>query len=216
MKLARIWILAGFVLASGAVRLLADTIPDPTMTFNVPGHHSFDLSHCDGSSPCFFLAGVIDNNGFATTDFDIKNDTDMVVQELKFFIPTDNFDQIFVAHTNTFTTAAITFDQTGEAPVTIVDFFGIGNQQVNGGSASAFGCSDDECYDTTGQAGFAPNQPVEGEAFFVTDAPPTYPGLQPGADGSLDLTPNVPEPGTFVLLLSAAGVLAVGRKFRRR
>jgi hypothetical protein len=142
MKLARVWILGGVVLAGGVARLLADPIPDPTMTFTVPGHHSFDLSNCDGDFPCTFTAGVVGPDGFATDGLDIKNDTPFVVNELKFFIPTENFDQLFNAHTNTFTNAAISFDF--EEGLTIVDYFGIGETQVDGGSASRFGCSDCE------------------------------------------------------------------------
>jgi hypothetical protein len=149
-------------------------------------------------------------DGFATDGLDIKNDTPFVVNELKFFIPTENFDQLFNAHTNTFTNAAISFDF--EEGLTIVDYFGIGETQVDGGSASRFGCSDCE----PGAPGFTPGGTVMGEAFIVGDPPPPlFPGLIPGADGSLDLTPNVPEPGTFVLLLSAAGLLATGRRLWR-
>src|SRR5690348_7476606 len=174
MKLARVWILGGVVLAGGVARLLADPIPDPTMTFTVPGHHSFDLSNCEGF-PCTFTAGVVGPDGFATEGLDIKNDTAFVVNELKFFIPTLNFDQLFNAHTNTFTNAEISFDTSGElfpdlGPVTIVDYFGIGDTQVNGGSDSRFGCLEG-CEDT-GNPGFKPGGTVLGEAFIVGDPPP--------------------------------------------
>jgi hypothetical protein len=41
-------------------------------------------------------------------------------------------------------------------------------------------------------------------------------GLQPGEHAEMALTSDVPEPGSFVLLLGAAGLIAVKKRFYRR
>jgi hypothetical protein len=201
----------------------------PTISFNKGGGHTTDISFAN--TACF---SVNDDTGlqcaFNPTDvaglnaqglgaFGVTNDTKQVITDLTFWLPTDNFDQLFSASTNLFVSVSISRSEEfcdGECDAfTIVDFNGIGNTQINNGTAGPINL----CPHCEGGAlGLDKASLLDGEGFlvatFADDTPPAFPGLQPGASGVFGV--SLPEPGSFALLLSAAGLLVgARRKFHR-
>ncbi len=215
MRLLRISALV--LLVSGSVGwLMADPV-DPIIKFTAPIGGSVDITcTTDG---CLTSIGFIGENGFG--DFPIHNATDQQINELKFFIPTTNFNQPFSVSTNAFLFASITQDISGSQDPTesstselIVDYSGVG-PGTQGGSAFLFGegCSSEGSI--CDQPGFTPGGEVFVESFFGDPPTTNFNGLLPDQHGLLSLSPDVPEPGSFVLLFGAAGILVIKRRFRR-
>ncbi len=198
-------IVSGLIVLGGAASLLADPI-DPGVVFNTGGKHSTIIT-CKISGCITTLDDPITNGGGT---FDIHNESGKNIVELIFFIPTVNFDQAFSASSNLFTGADIFFDE--DSQLTVVQFSGTGN----GSDASALVPPPEDSCDDNCAAGFENGAFVSVESIFGTPKKGTHPGLVNGGEGILGLEPTIPEPGTFVLLFSAAGVLLGARKFRSR
>lgn len=190
------------VVFGASASLSADPI-DPGVQFNKGGNQSTDIT-------CFFCVITLDApiNADGGGDFDIHNETSSTIFELIFSIPTTNFDQIFTASSNLFLNAVIALSP--DTDFTTVTFFGTGNGPNASASAGPIGSCDD-CA-----------QGFEAGAFATVFAVPgpgsgNHPGLGPGDEGILGLDPSdVPEPGSFVLLLSAVALLAGSRKLYAR
>lgn len=184
-----------------AASLSADPI-DPGVSFNKGGNQSTDIT-------CFFCVITLNTaiNAEGGGDFDIHNSTTSNIAELIFSIPTTNFDQVFTATSNLFLDAFISLSPDND--VTSVTFLGTGN----GPNASATAGPIGSCEDCA--AGFEPG------AFAQVLAIPgpangNHPGLGPGDEGVLGLEPTIPEPGSFVLLLSGVVLLVGSRKLLAR
>jgi hypothetical protein len=217
----------GFAMVLGAVGFLrADIIPDPIIKLSIPGGHSVDITCVtDG---CSTDIGVIAEDGFSNANpnplfpddksFGIHNATGLDINRLLFHIQTDNVFQPFTANTNDFTTVEISISGEGFGGTVNIDYFG---KEVGGTPGSDFlqqFCDfGSECPTAVG---FTPGSHVFVDAFFGD--PPFDPGCCDAflndEHAGLELlrdTP-VPEPGSFVLLLGAGGLLALKRKFYRR
>ena len=206
----------GLMVLGLAVALLADPV-DPKVLFNQGGSHSTDIngSACAAPHPsCIAPINDAIVNGGGT--FDIHNKSGRNITELIFFIPTVNFDQVFFAESNLFLSAFIIPDISGN--LTDVAFFGTGSgpdatatiqPPLDSCTLCAPGFED-------GQNGVTPNFDFRVEAFFGRSSGGNHPGLVNGDEGVLGLVPQVPEPGTFVLLVSAIALVAGGRKLQSR
>lgn len=204
MRLLRASVLVMILLGAAAL-LSADPI-DPGVIFNKGGNLSADII-CT-TNGCITTVGTVGSNGGAT--FDVKNDTNKDIIELLFTIPTDNFFQTFFASTNLFNDAVIFL--LVDDDLTQVQFFGTGLD--TNGTATA-GPPVDSC-DESCSPGFEPGGKITVGAVFGTSGGSDHPGLLPGQEGVLTLEPTIPEPGTFGLLLTAAGLLVGGRKLSAR
>ena len=213
-----------FMVLGAAGWLMADSIPDPIIKLTIPGGHSADITcMVDG---CSTDIGTIGEDGFSNADptdpnfpgFGIHNATGMDITELIFHFQTDNIFQPFTASTTDFTTAHISVsgNDEGFGGTVNVDYFGI---EAGGKPGSFFlpapVCDAEVC---PTEVGFTPGSNVTVQSFFSD--PPTDPGCCDGfkndEHAGLSLSRDVPEPGSLVLLLSAAGLLAIGRKFYSR
>jgi PEP-CTERM motif len=209
-------------LALGTVGwLMADSMPDPIIRYTIPGGHSVDLCTPDSdSSSCSQTIGVIGEDGFGT--FDVHNPaTNSAVISESWFFETDNLDQAFTASTTDFTTVTMErqFNCDGDCSqggTLEVDFFGIAEGGTPGSAfLPAIECDGEGC---SSEEGFTPGSSVVVDSTFAQDTDPDSccDGLQPDEHGSLALSSDVPEPGSLVLLLGAAGLLGLKRKLWRR
>jgi hypothetical protein len=207
--------------------LTADSIPDPIIKFTIPGGHSPDLcTPALGSNECVTVfPDAIDADGFATID--VHNpETNPAAIIMDFFFQTENLDQQFSASSTDFGTVTITrhFACDGEfcpgGGTLEVDYSGVGDDFTQPGSdfLPAIQCVGDGCPTAVG---FTPGSSVTVDTTFADPADPDgcCDGLQPNEHGTLSLapdTPDAPEPGTLVLLFSAASVFGLKRKLWRR
>ncbi len=199
--------------------LMADSIPDPVIKFTTPGGHSPDLcTPASGSNECVTVfPDAIGADGFATID--VHNPaTNFAAISMDFFFETGNLDQQFSASSNDFGIVTITRhfscdDECSGGGTLEVDYSGVGEGFTTPGSdfLPAIQCEGEDCPTAVG---FTPGSSVTVDTTFAQDTDPDSccDGLQPDEHGSLSLAPDVPEPGTLVLLLSAAGVLGLKRK----
>jgi hypothetical protein len=191
------------IVLAAAGSLFAGSI-DPGVLFVKGGSGSTHIT-CDTDGCTTDLPEIpADGEG----DFVIDNDSGEDIVGLIFFIPTNNFDQIFTAGSNLFLNAFISLDQDGDT--TTVTFINTGN-------------GPDAVATPMGPLGSCPSCPTGFEAggtpvveaIFGTPQPGDHTGLLNGEEGTLELV-AAPEPGTFLLLLSAAGLLLGGRKLYLR
>ena len=200
--------------------LMAD-IPDPTIRLSIPGGGSVDLcipdKGLDTCSDTFIEA--IGSDGFATID--VHNANQFAAVEMDWFFQTDNLDQAFFATSNDFSSVTLTRHFNIEcvglscfAGTLEVDF-SLANNEGIPGSARLDGipCDFDLCPTATG---FIPFSDVSLVTTYsqVSDPPNCCDGLQPDEHGRLSLTGDVPEPSSFILLIGAAGLLAVKSRFK--
>lgn len=201
MKLWRALFLVAVVFGVSA-SLCADPI-DPGIQFNKGGNQSTDIT-------CFFCVIPLNEpiNADGGGNFDVHNSTSLNINELIFTIPTTNFDQVFTASSNLFLDAFISLSP--DSGTTTVTFFNTGNGPNASATAGPIG-SCEGC-----ATGFEPG------AFADVFAIPglgsgDHPGLGAGDEGILGLdASDLPEPGSFVLLLSAVALLAGSRKLYAR
>jgi len=206
--------------------LMAD-IPDPTIRLSIPGTGTFDLcgqfAVAGDTCSITLMDGepdtTIGDDGFGHFAVKNVNENGFAIDSISFFFETDNLNQPFSAFTDDFTTVGLVkhpsvcdgdfcSTQTLE-----VDFSGV---QKPGEAGSAFldavFCEGEFCPTAIG---FVPHSDVFVNAHFASVAdPPCCDGIQPGEEAGLAITSDVPEPGSFVLLLGAAGLLAIKRKFK--
>ena len=220
MRRFRALVLVSTVLGA-ASWLLAD-IPDPTIRFTIPGGHSTDLcipgKGLDTCTDTFVEA--IGENGYATID--VHNANQFAAIEMDWFFQTDNLNQAFFATSTDFSDVTLTrhFNDVCEglscfAGTLEVDFSLANNEGIPGSDTlPGIPCAGDFCPTATGFTPFSDVQVVTTYA-QVSDPPNCCDGLQPDEHGSLTLSADVPEPGSFVLLLGAAGLLAVKSRFYR-
>jgi len=147
----------------------------------------------------------------------------LAIDSINFFFQTDNLDQAFSASTDDFSTVNIIrhFSCDGDfcsgGGTLEVDFFGMlpkSDSNVGGSfSLAGIACDFEGCPTAVG---FVPhsNITVVTEYNVVPDPQQCCDGIQPGEEAGLAITSDVPEPGSFVLLLGAAGLLAIKRKFK--
>ena len=208
MKFLKALAFVGVVLAV-AGSLLADPI-DPGVIFVKGGHGSTPITCDTNFPPCITpLNTEIDAEGLG--NFVIDNQSGRTIIELDFYIPTVNFDQVFTAFSNLFETATIILDPSDS--LTIVRFSDTGSGP-DSTEIGPLGSCDDSC-----SLGFEAFGTVDVQALFGTPPAGDPPGLGNGVEGSLELQPNppdVPEPGTFVMLFSAAGLLLGSRRLFAR
>ena len=204
--------------------LMADSVPDPIIKLTIPGGHSADITCL--VEGCSTDIGTIGEDGFSNADtgdpnfpgFGIHNATGMDITELLFHFQTDNVFQPFTASTTDFTTVHISVDPNGEGfgGTVNVDYFGIAAGGTPGSDfLPAPFCDFRDC---PTEVGFTPGSTVSVQAFF-TDPPPDpgcCDGFQIDEEAGLSLSRDVPEPASLVLFLSAAGLLAIKRRFRGR
>jgi hypothetical protein len=240
MKMVRILALGALALGAGsclyAVPKLALTGPGGhslSLSFSTPGCTSITGGQFgEAGLKCFFtkandgddLAGL-DSLGLGSLG--LVNNTSETINEVKVFDPATNFDQSFLATTNLFTHVLLSdqFPVEGSEGYIIADYFGIGNTSPGIDVFNPCAAADDPSNPCApGQPpGFDTQSQQAGEAFvdvFFVPPPgsfaplqsngPLFPGLPPGATASFDA--SLPEPGTFGLLLSAAGLLAAARR----
>ena len=219
MRVFRASVLVSMVLGT-AGWLMAD-IPDPGIRLAIPGGGSTPLCVPDkGLDSCTtILSEAIGGDGFGSVD--IKNVNKFAATVMNFFFQTDNLDQPFSASTTDFGIVSIhrhfaceseCIDGTLE-----VDFSGTGPEFTHAGSDSvpAIPCDFDGC----SVVGFRPGSDIRIDITYaaVSDPPSCVDGfcdgLQPGEDARISTFGDVPEPGSFVLLLGAAGLLAIKRRF---
>jgi hypothetical protein len=230
VRLLRALILSVIVLGTAA-SLLADAV-DPGVIFKSGGTHStmIDLENCPVDGCMVVLNGdgpITDGGG----DFGIINGTGKNIFGLIFFIPTENFDQIFTASSNAFLNASIGLDHA--EGLTTVAFVGTGTPVPPPPpppallpfiSATPVGPLDIPCPECP--PGFEDGTFATVEVLFEDTDTGAYNGLPsscPTADnpnalceGTLELQATVPEPLTFMLLFSAAGLLLGSRKLYAR
>lgn len=200
---------------------MADSVPDPIIKYTIPGGHSIDLCSPDGDTTCSqTIDDAIGPNGFATIDLHDPADNPPVVAQT-FFFDTDNIDQQFFATSTQFGIVTIErifcdSEDCGLAGTVEVDYSGVGDQFTTPGSdfLQALPCDGDGC----DVQGFTPGSSVTIVSTFgdPADTPTCCSGLQPDEHGELTLTADTPEPGSFVLFFSAAGLLGLKRRFWRR
>jgi len=209
----------------GAAGWLMADMPDPTIRLTIPGGGSTDLCIPEtGSDSCSTtLFEAIGEDGFGSVD--IKNINDSAAVAMSFFFQTDNLDQPFSAFTTDFgiVTMERLFSCDGDfcsiGGTLEVDYSGVGPEFTTPGSAflPALPCEGDGC----SVVGFRPGSNITIDITYaeVSDPPtacsPFCDGLQPGEHARISASADVPEPGSFVLLLGAAGVLAIRRRFYR-
>ncbi len=212
--------------------LMAD-IPDPTIRLSIPGTGTFDLCTASAGNSCTTI--LVDGNPDTTFgdnglgSFAVKNvDPSLAIDSIQFFFQTDNLFQAFSASTDDFSTVNIVRHENEGCPFVIgdscqnpvgsleVDFSGMVAKSVSnvGGSFSLAGiaCAFEGC---PTDVGFVPhsNVTVVSRYNFVPDPTICCDGIQPGEEGRITAS-AVPEPSSFVLLIGAAGLLAIKRKFR--
>jgi len=216
-----------FILVSMALgatgSLMAELIPDPIIKFTIPGGHSVDLcTPALGSDTCqTTVPEAIGSNGFGTIDLH-NPATNFAATEMDFSFFTDNLDQAFTASTTDFGMVTIerlfSCDGTCSNGGTLeVNYFGVGGDFTTPGSAflAALPCEGAGC----SIVGFVPFSSVIINTTFagVTDPPDSCcDGLQPDEHGEVSLSADAPEPGSLVLLLGAAGLLGLNRRFWHR
>jgi len=213
--------------------LLAD-IPDPTIRLTIPGHGTFNLctvGEAGQSCTTTLVNGAPDptigDDGLGS--FSVLNvDTNgLTVDTLNFSFATNNLFQPFSAFANDFSTVGIVrhfgdggcietpegcFDPVGTLEV---DFSGTEKPGTPGSFVlPAITCDFEGCPTAVG---FVPQSSVDvfSRYNFVSDPEECCDGLQPGEEGLISITSDVPEPGSWVLLLGAAGLLAMKRRFFR-
>lgn len=237
VRLLKSSVLLGIVFG-GASFLLADTINDPLVSFSQGGSKSPAFGgptdpSCNPVSvtSCIItIPNAIGSNGFAT-GIEILNATNQAggpgnpatnkdIVEIDFFIPTENFDQTFSAFSNLFLFANILLEpfndqidvEFGTHGSVAKSVPGVGNGSPGTDTVPGTGSCTGTCL-----PGFTPDATITVEAFFGTSSPKfTRPGLLPGHEGTLNLLPSIPEPASLVLLISAVGLIAGGRKLRSR
>jgi hypothetical protein len=220
--------LLGFSMVLGAAGwLMADTIPDPIIKLSIPGGHSTDLCiPASGQATCSNTFSI-DENGFATID--VKNVNQFAAIEMDWLFPTQNLDQAFTVSSTDFSDVTVTrhFSECATFPcfggTLEVDYTLNGDPNTNPAFLFVPGipCDSEVCPTADG---FTPGGVVTLTTTYsdVTDPQPdcnginACDGLQPQEHAELTLTSDVPEPGSFVLLLGAAGLIAVKSKFHRR
>jgi hypothetical protein len=216
----------------------------PVLHLTGGGGHTTDITSADctiiSSGTCIVLFNPADLLGLDPTGLGtlgLQNDLGQTIIGLDFFLPTVNFNQNFIASTDLFTNASLNFTPAFRRVdgYTLADFSGTGTG--SGGTASANPCTGPfasffNC-PTNGTAGFdtesllPDKQFPNGEGFLVVNfgTPNSGPlgGLAPcpptGPDAACVATfeSSVPEPGSFLLLLSAMGVVVMARrKIHRR
>jgi hypothetical protein len=200
---------------------MADSVPDPIIKYTIPGGHSIDLCSPDESGTCSqTIDDAIGDNGFATIDLHDPATNPAVVAE-SFFFETDNIDQQFSATSTQFgivTIERIFCDSEfcGLGGTLEVDYSGVGGNFTTPGSdfLPALSCEGDGC----SVEGFTPGSSVTIDSTFADPAATDSccSGLQPNEHGELTLSADAPEPGTLVLLFSAAGLLGLKRRIWRR
>ena len=220
MRAFRALLLVSVVLGS-ANWLLADTIPDPVIRFTIPGGKSLPLCvPAKGEDTCTTtFEGAIGSDGYATID--VHNVNTFAAIEMDWFFTTDNLDQAFFATTTDFLGVTLTrhFNDVCEGLSCFggqleVDYSGIGDGTPGSASLDGIACDFDICPTASGFTPFSTVTVVTTYA-QVSDPDTCCDGLQPDEHGSLSLSSDVPEPGTFVLLIGAVGVLALKRRLSR-
>jgi len=199
--------------------LMADSLPDPIIKYTIPGGHSIDLCSPDGDLTCSqTIEDAIGENGFATIDLH-NPATNTTVTAQSFFFQTENIDQQFTASSDEF--ADVTIERIfcdaefcGNAGTLEVDFSGVGVGLAPGSFfLQALPCEGEGC----SIAGFTPGSSVTIDSTFGSDPnSPCCTGLEPNEHGELTLTADTPEPGSFVLFFTAAGLLGLKRRLWRR
>ena len=207
MSLLKASVFVGVVLAAGP--LLADPI-DPGVIFVKGGRGSTKIT-CDTNVPPCFTPLNTEINAEGLGNFVIDNKSGRTIIELDFYIPTVNFDQIFTASSNLFETATIVLFPSDS--LTLVRFSDTGSGPGSTETGPLGSCGD-SC-----SPGFEAFGTVDVQALFGPPPEGDPPGLGNNQEGTLELQPgvsDVPEPGTFVMLFSAAGLLLGGRKLFAR
>lgn len=218
MKVLRI--AASLVLGLGLVSSVFADPTDPGVLFNTGGHHSTDiLPSCALHPSCIVQINDPIVNGGGT--FDIHNKSGKNITSMIFFIPTLNFDQVFFSKSNLFLNTIIVPDIANNQ--TDVYFFSVGN-----GPDAFFQIPPPEDGCQFCAPGFVdgsnanppeedPNFNFHVDVFFgKSSANFNHPGLLNGQEGILGLQASVPEPGTFLMLISVVGFVAGARKFSSR
>src|SRR5579859_228691 len=205
--------------------LMAD-IPDPTIRLAIPGTGTFNLCTVAGpgdSCTTTLVDGSPDttfgDNGFGS--FAVMNVDSLAIDSISFSFQTANLDQAFSASTDDVSTVNIIrhFACDGEfcGGTLEVDYSGVvAKSDTNvGGSFSLAGIACDAANCPTA-VGFVPhsNVTVVSRYNFVPDPTVCCDGIQPGEEGRITAASDVPEPSSFVLLIGAAGLLAIKRKFQ--
>jgi len=214
--------------------LMAD-VPDPTIRLSIPGTGTFDL--CTVTAPGNSCTTILVDGSPDTTfgddglgSFAVKNvDPAMAIDSIEFFFQTDNLFQTFSASTDDFSTVNIVRHENEGCPFVIndscqnpfgrleVDFSGmLPKSPTNvGGSFTLPGitCDFEGCPTAVG---FVPhsNVTVVSRYNFVPDPTVCCDGIQPGEEGRITVASDVPEPSSFILLIGAAGLLAIKRRFK--
>ena len=224
----------------------------PVLKLSGGGGHTTDITSCMdpgilGPNTCLVLFNPTDllsldpSSGLGSLG--IKNDLSQTITAMEFFLPTDNFNQTFIAttvantpgQTTIFANATLNFIP-AVGPLdgyTIADFFGTGTG--TGSTVSANPCTGPFAFlfncPANGPVGFdleslQPDQQFpNGEGFLIVttgtanSGPLT--GLVPCSVNAqtceATFTSAIPEPGLFPLLISAMGlVVTVRRKLYRR
>jgi hypothetical protein len=230
VRLFRALVLVSMVL--GAAGWLMADILDPTIRLAIPGTGTFDLCTvlAAGESCTTTLINgkpdtTIGDDGFGS--FAVKNvDTTLTVDSISFEFQTNNLFQPFSAFTDDFHTVNIVrhfnegcifdLEQGCLNPVGMleVDFFDTPKPGTPGSfSLPAITCDFEGCPTAVG---FVPHTDITvvSEYKVVPDPQQCCDGIQPGEEAGLSITSDVPEPGSFVLLLGAAGLLAIKRRFK--
>ncbi len=232
MRFLRALALVSMVLGA-AGWLLAD-IPDPTIRLTIPGHGTFNLctvGEAGDSCTTTLVDGAPDptigDDGLGS--FSVLNvDTNgLTVDTLNFSFATNNLFQPFSAFANDFSTVGIVrhfdpgcpFELPGGCfnPVGTleVDFSGTEKPGTPGSFVlPAIVCDFEGCPTAVG---FVPHSSIDVVSRYnvVPDPEQCCDGLQPGEEALISITADVPEPGSLVLLLGAAGLLAMKRRFFR-
>jgi len=213
-------------MALGAAGWLLADIPDPTIRLTIPGRGTFDLCTVGAAGESCTTTLVdgepdptIGDDGFGS--FAVKNvDTTLTIDSIDFFFQTDNLNQAFSASSNDFSTVNILrhFSCDGDfCPgngTLEIDYSGTPKPGDPGGfSVPGILCEGAGCPTAVG---FVPHSAVTVVSRYnvIPDPLPCCDGLQPGEEGLLSITSDVPEPGSLVLLLGAAGLLAIKRRFK--
>jgi len=207
-------------------------IPDPTIRLTIPGTGTLSLcvpptgqATCTDNFTQDNGVNLIGTNGFAS--FALKNVNTVAAIDMDFFFHTDNLlSQDFSATTTDFTTVVMhkVFDCIGCLGGTLeVDYSGI---QDGGSPGSAFIAATPCGHLCSGIDGFTPGSNIKIVTTYgnVSDFGHCCDGLQPfgttGEEAGVSITraslpANVPEPGSLVLLVGAAALLAVKRRLWR-